>query len=322
MLFTKEQQEALKNHKYSTNDNSLSGQYLWPFWVYLQKFVPPYIAPNVISFLGFFCTFLALLVVGLFHDIYPITSEILSTLLIFIYINLDCIDGIHARANNNASPMGEFIDHACDSISAIFISLTACYVFSVNKELIIWLITQIVLLNFIMCHLEAYVKGEVYFSRFFGPTEVLLYYCTIVCLKIFNIDIIGELYLNIFVELYVLIFLFVSYRVILYTKNEISKKNTKMAIYICATILTSLFAGKTNTTEICMGCLPLSVLASDIILCKMTKKTTSMIVPIVAIVSIYNLYISTIIIIAYYYFVLKEMSETLEIFIFKMNKPK
>jgi phosphatidylglycerophosphate synthase len=189
MLLTTEQRETLKNHKYSANDNSLSGQYLWPFWVYLQKFVPPYISPNVISFLGFFCTFLALLVAGSFHNNHPIISEILSTLLIFVYINLDCIDGIHARMNNNASPMGEFIDHACDSISTIFISLTACYVFDVNKILITWLITQVLLLNFIMCHLEAYLKGEVYFSRFFGLTEALLYYCIVVCLKIFSVSL-------------------------------------------------------------------------------------------------------------------------------------
>jgi hypothetical protein len=51
----------------------------------------------------------------------------------------------------------------------------------------------------------------------------------------------------------------------------------------------------------------------------MSKKTINIIVPIVAIISIYNLYISTLIIIMYYCFILKEMSETLDIFIFRMN---
>lgn len=50
----------------------------------------------------------------------------LCALGLFVYQSLDSIDGKQARRTNTSSPLGELFDHGCDSISTIFVALSAC----------------------------------------------------------------------------------------------------------------------------------------------------------------------------------------------------
>lgn len=50
----------------------------------------------------------------------------LCALGLFIYQSLDAIDGKQARRTNSSSPLGELFDHGCDSISTIFVAISAC----------------------------------------------------------------------------------------------------------------------------------------------------------------------------------------------------
>lgn len=50
----------------------------------------------------------------------------LCALGLFIYQSLDSIDGKQARRTNSSSPLGELFDHGCDSISTVFVALSAC----------------------------------------------------------------------------------------------------------------------------------------------------------------------------------------------------
>lgn len=45
---------------------------------------------------------------------------------LFIYQSLDAIDGKQARRTGTANPLGELFDHGCDSISTVFVALSAC----------------------------------------------------------------------------------------------------------------------------------------------------------------------------------------------------
>lgn len=45
---------------------------------------------------------------------------------LFVYQSLDSIDGKQARRTNSSSPLGELFDHGCDSISTVFVALSAC----------------------------------------------------------------------------------------------------------------------------------------------------------------------------------------------------
>lgn len=43
-----------------------------------------------------------------------------------MYQSLDAIDGKQARRTGSANPLGELFDHGCDSISTVFVALSAC----------------------------------------------------------------------------------------------------------------------------------------------------------------------------------------------------
>lgn len=45
---------------------------------------------------------------------------------VFIYLNLDAIDGKQARRTNTSSPLGQLFDHGCDSFSQTFLILGIC----------------------------------------------------------------------------------------------------------------------------------------------------------------------------------------------------
>lgn len=45
---------------------------------------------------------------------------------LFVYQSLDAIDGKQARRTGTSSPLGELFDHGCDSISTVFVALSAC----------------------------------------------------------------------------------------------------------------------------------------------------------------------------------------------------
>jgi len=56
----------------------------------------------------------------------PRWTCVLCALGLFIYQSLDSIDGKQARRTNTSSPLGELFDHGCDSISTVFVALSAC----------------------------------------------------------------------------------------------------------------------------------------------------------------------------------------------------
>lgn len=45
---------------------------------------------------------------------------------LFVYQSLDAIDGKQARRTGTAGPLGELFDHGCDSISTVFVAVSAC----------------------------------------------------------------------------------------------------------------------------------------------------------------------------------------------------
>lgn len=45
---------------------------------------------------------------------------------LFIYQSLDAIDGKQARRTGSANPLGELFDHGCDSLSTVFVAVSAC----------------------------------------------------------------------------------------------------------------------------------------------------------------------------------------------------
>lgn len=123
--------------------------------------MPPYVAPNLLTFSGFMLTVFNYLLIG-YYDYYfrvangtegyviPRWVFVVAGINVFVAYTLDGIDGKQARRTGTSSPLGELFDHGLDSYSSIFIMI---YLFSLFGShdlppLRMHIITYCVYLNF------------------------------------------------------------------------------------------------------------------------------------------------------------------------------
>ena len=135
---TSEGLKQLLNYKYK------SGGYTWldnqinPFWEASVKLIPEWVAPNLITFVGWIFVILSyanmLRYDYTFKEDLPSSCFFFAAFCIFTYMNLDAIDGKQARRTKTSSPLGQLFDHGCDSFSVAFTMLAVCQAVKCSKE--------------------------------------------------------------------------------------------------------------------------------------------------------------------------------------------
>eukprot|EP01053_Blabericola_migrator_P004341 Blabericola_migrator_1__4340@NODE_2335_length_2918_cov_380_935812_g1461_i0_p1_GENE_NODE_2335_length_2918_cov_380_935812_g1461_i0NODE_2335_length_2918_cov_380_935812_g1461_i0_p1_ORF_typecomplete_len453_score62_22CDPOH_P_transf/PF01066_21/1_2e16CDPOH_P_transf/PF01066_21/3_1e03Rab5ip/PF07019_12/7_2e03Rab5ip/PF07019_12/0_26DUF2070/PF09843_9/1_3e03DUF2070/PF09843_9/0_49_NODE_2335_length_2918_cov_380_935812_g1461_i03601718 len=123
--------EVLSQYKYHSVqgtklDNILNK--LW--WTPLSNYIPLNIHPNTLTVAGLACSyFLSFLPLVLsnptFDSHVPPACSILAAIGFFLYQTLDALDGKQARRTGLSSPMGQMMDHGCDSLTT-FLSVFMC----------------------------------------------------------------------------------------------------------------------------------------------------------------------------------------------------
>ncbi len=91
-----------------------------------MKYIPENWAPNTITIAGFLINGFGTLCISLQtpHNtpVIPWTL-LLYSICVFAYQTLDNIDGKQARKTKNSTPLGMLLDHGCDALGLIFLSL-------------------------------------------------------------------------------------------------------------------------------------------------------------------------------------------------------
>ncbi|XP_013139955.1 PREDICTED: ethanolaminephosphotransferase 1-like, partial [Papilio polytes] len=129
--------------QYRAIDTSpLSNYVMHPLWNATVKVIPRWLAPNLLTFLGFVCVVVVALLTSWYdyhwvaaggpgqqdYDI-PNYMYTISAVLIFLAYNLDGIDGKQARRIGVSGPLGEMFDHGLDSYIVFFIPFCLFSVF-------------------------------------------------------------------------------------------------------------------------------------------------------------------------------------------------
>ena len=157
----------LTQWKYSCEDNTITTEYLTPFWNSLLCYVPTWVSPNVITLLGLVHIIIALWIA---ENIYsPIFIPIICFLL-FMSLTLDALDGKQARRMNRSSPLGELLDHVVDSFSLQLVIRISQIIFEVKNDMLHYYYIGAAL-AFTCTHYEAMIKKRVIFHRYAGPNE-------------------------------------------------------------------------------------------------------------------------------------------------------
>ncbi|XP_037820392.1 ethanolaminephosphotransferase 1 [Lucilia sericata] len=167
--------KGFEKYKYSSIDTSyLSVYVMHPFWNKCVEFLPRWLAPNILTFVGFLMTVINFLLLAYYdwnfdsanQPVNPVPGWVWSVeaLNILLYYNLDGMDGKQARRTGTSGPLGELFDHGLDSYSAVLIPI---YMFSlfgsedlppIRMFFVIWN----VFLNFYLTHVEKYNTGVMF----------------------------------------------------------------------------------------------------------------------------------------------------------------
>lgn len=94
------------------------------------RFIPKSVSPNQITFFNHLCIWLMVLL-AFTWDQFPEHLQIpvifTASCINFLCMMLDCLDGMHARASNQCSKLGELLDHWFDALHTPLISAGVTY---------------------------------------------------------------------------------------------------------------------------------------------------------------------------------------------------
>lgn len=165
----------IENHKYTIIDESLSTILLKPTWNYLESFIPFFIAPNLITLFGLLSTIISSCIACKFHSTNKILTTFISLFFTIIYINLNAIDGIHARKTKNTSSICELLNYGCDSISTILLTIMFSKLLGINDNVLIWKFVIMSSIGYMIYHYNTY-NSVCKFGKYTGPFELILYF--------------------------------------------------------------------------------------------------------------------------------------------------
>jgi ethanolaminephosphotransferase len=179
-MYEPERAAGLRSYRYRGIDKSPISKYiLTPYWIWAVGFLPPWMAPNLVTLLGFLFMIAAYAVV--LWRVPDLQGSGRSPMLylffaacFWVYSTMDNIDGKQARRTNSSSPLGELFDHGCDALNCpigSFIQIAALGLGFGNRALVIMFMSC---WAFFLPTWEEYHTGILYLGYINGPTEGLL----------------------------------------------------------------------------------------------------------------------------------------------------
>ncbi|KAI3661639.1 hypothetical protein MP638_002891, partial [Amoeboaphelidium occidentale] len=170
----------LYKYKYAASDKSPIANYiLQPFWSWLVTLFPLWMAPNLITLLGFSCIIFNVacffLVSGDLNVPCPNWMYLTFGIGLFTYQALDAIDGKQARRTGTSSPLGQLFDHGCDALNTSLGAVLAISAMDLGTSNWALLSVMATTLNFFLTTWEEYYTGVLYLGYINGPVEGVLF---------------------------------------------------------------------------------------------------------------------------------------------------
>ena len=178
-MYEPERVAGLRSYSYKGMDRSPISKYiLTPYWNWAVTLLPKWMAPNLVTLIGFMfmiAAFVTVLIV-----IPDLKTQVNSGFYFFfaacfwIYSTMDNIDGKQARRTNSSSPLGELFDHGCDALNCSIGAIIQIASFGLGYT---WRSLFVIFIStwaFYLPTWEEYHTGILYLGYVNGPTEGLL----------------------------------------------------------------------------------------------------------------------------------------------------
>ena len=161
---TEKDLENMKNHKYQTTGYTYIDKMMGPFWEKCASFLPYAYTPNMVTLTGLLCQILSIILIA-YYDLtftYPVPAffPIFCALMLFLAQTFDAIDGKHARNTKRSSPLGQLMDHGCDSMDNFLYAIVICQMFSFGDSVNSVVIQILIQIPFYTYTLEEHYTGK------------------------------------------------------------------------------------------------------------------------------------------------------------------
>jgi len=131
---------GITQYKYACTNTSIYYKYIsGPLSQFFVDRLPPWLAPNVLTLMGFANVLFAYALVWYwcptFTEAAPSWVWYLVAALLFTYQTLDNMDGKQARRLGCGSPLGLSLDHGCDAVATVLIPAIGCAYLQLGQSL-------------------------------------------------------------------------------------------------------------------------------------------------------------------------------------------
>ncbi|KAJ3372965.1 hypothetical protein GGF31_001502 [Allomyces arbusculus] len=175
-------EQALQNlrlYRYSAVDKSPVSKYiLQPYWNWAVTLFPMWMAPNLITLVGFSFVIINLVFILIWlPDLYgpgPSWLYFSFALGIWLYSTFDNVDGKQARRTGSSSPLGELFDHGCDALNCSIGAIVQAASLSLGNTWYTGIVAFMTTVAFYFSTWEEYHTGTLYLGYVNGPTEGLI----------------------------------------------------------------------------------------------------------------------------------------------------
>ena len=172
----------LEKYKYSCIDKSLLSIYvLQPYWNWAVTLFPLWMAPNLITMIGF--SFM-LGNYGILWLVNPTLKDPVSSLMcvsfsigLWLYSTFDNVDGRQARRTKSSSPLGQLFDHGCDALNCGVGTILQTAAMNLGPSYLTAAAVALVASAFYITAWEEYHTGTMYLGYLNGPTEGIVLGC-------------------------------------------------------------------------------------------------------------------------------------------------
>jgi ethanolaminephosphotransferase len=173
---------GLRSYKYKAMDKSIMSRYvLRHFWDLMLPLLPKWMAPNLITLVGFIISFSGFAAVLFSSDCMqtpcPAWTYYYIAFVLFAYMTFDALDGKQARRTNSSTPLGQLFDHGCDALNLIFTVFMTWAVFDLEASMRTAMYGVFFYIVFLTSTWEEYHTHILYLGPINGPVEGILIVC-------------------------------------------------------------------------------------------------------------------------------------------------
>ncbi|KAF2750786.1 ethanolaminephosphotransferase 1 [Sporormia fimetaria CBS 119925] len=180
--------QHLRTYKYSAVDKSFISRYILKhYWNGFVELLPLWIAPNLVTLLGFFFVLGNIIILERYVPdlVGPAPSWVYFSFAfgLWMYSTMDNVDGKQARRTGSSSPLGELFDHGIDSLNCTLASLLEVAAMGWGPSNAGAFTALIPTLPMFFSTWETYHTHTLYLGYFNGPTEGLIIACSVMILS-------------------------------------------------------------------------------------------------------------------------------------------